>query len=271
MKLFYPGQAALEWVMNKPDHSSVTDIIEKKRPCARCHNGDANEIGNAIVAGKGVGVSKTVLEPNPPAGKVGFIPVDFQATHDGNKIYFRFEWVPPKSSGNKADPKNEVKLTMMFDGGGTVPGAEINGCWNTCHTDLRTMKDAADDKKTKYIKDANLASGVFMDLIQYRSGKGQPPIDGWVDNSRHMDGGKTQLRAEGKKEGNKWIVVFERSLAAGSGKGDHAIVADKVFSFGFAVHEDFSNARYHYVSLGYQFGLDKEDTANKNYINVQKQ
>ncbi len=271
IKLFYPGQASLEWVMNKADHSSVTDIIEKKRACARCHSGDANEIGNAIVAGKPVGVSKSILEPSPPAGKVGFIPVDLQIAHDGNKIYFRYEWVPPKNTGNKADPKNEVKLTLMFDGGGTVPGAEINGCWNTCHTDLRTMKDATDDKKTKYLKGADLASGNFMDLLQFRSGKGEKPVDGWVGNSRTMDGGKTQFKAEGKKEGNKWVVVMERTLAAAGGKGDHAIAPEKIYYFGFAIHEDFSNARYHYVSLGYQFGLDKDDPATKNYINVQKQ
>ena len=270
IKVFYPGQAGLEWVMNKADHSSAADIIEKKRACAKCHEGDANEVGAAIVAGKPVGVSKTVMEPNPPAGKVGFIPVSFQTTHDGSKIYFRFEWVPPKNGDKKLDPKNEVKLTMMFDGGGTVEGSEQNGCWATCHVDLRTMKDAKDDKKTKYIKDADLASGKFMDLIQYRSGKGQNPVDGWVGGERHMDGGKSHLKAEGKKEGNKWVVTFERALAAG-GKGDHAITADKVYNFGFAIHEDYTNARYHYVSLGYQFGLDKPTPGVKNYIDVQKQ
>ncbi len=270
IKVFYPGQAGLEWVMNKADHSSATDIIEKKRACAKCHEGDANEVGAAIVAGKPVGVSKTVMEPNPPAGKVGFIPVSFQTTHDDSKVYFRFEWVPPKNGDKKMDPKNEVKLTMMFDGGGTVEGSEQNGCWATCHIDLRTMKEAKDDKKTKYIKDADLASGKFMDLIQFRSGKGQHPVDGWVDSERHMDGGKSHLKAEGKKEGNKWVVTFERALAGG-GKGDHVITADKVYNFGFAIHEDYTNARYHYVSLGYQFGLDKPNPGVKNYIDVQKQ
>lgn len=42
IKLFYPGQSALEWVMNKADHSAVPDIVDKKRPCAKCHEGDAN-------------------------------------------------------------------------------------------------------------------------------------------------------------------------------------------------------------------------------------
>jgi cytochrome c-type protein NapC len=270
IKVFYPGQAGLEWIMNKADHSSASDIIEKKRACAKCHEGDANEVGTAIVTGKPVGASKTVMEPNPPAGKVGFIPVSFQATHDDSKIYFRFEWVPPKNGDKKLDAKNEVKLTMMFDGGGTVEGSELNGCWGTCHVDLKTMKDAKDDKKTKYITGADLATGKFMDLIQYRSGKGLGPVDGWVDSERHMDGGKSQLKAEGRKEGNKWVVIFERAKAGG-GKGDHAITPDKVYNFGFALHEDYTNARFHYVSLGYQFGLDKPSPGVKNYIDVQKQ
>ncbi|MDD5249181.1 MAG: ethylbenzene dehydrogenase-related protein [Rhodocyclaceae bacterium] len=269
--LFYPGQAGLEWVMNVTDHSAVPDITKKKRFCAKCHDGDANEIGDKMVAGKPVGSSKSVLEPAPVAGKVGSVPATVQIAHDDSKIYFRYEWESPKpTAGKKMDAKNEVKLTMMFDGGGTVDGAEIGGCWATCHTDLRTMKDAKDDKKTKYIKGADLASDKYMDLMQFRSGKGEKPVDGYVDTERHMDGGKSLLKAEGKKQGDKWVVVFERELA-GKGKGDHNIVPGNVYNFGFAVHEDHAGARYHYVSLGYQFGLDKPEPDVKNYINVQKQ
>lgn len=267
MKLMYPGQASLEWVMNKPDHSAVPDIVDKKRACAKCHEGDANEIGDKIVKGQPVGSSKSVLEPTPPKGKVGFIPVQFQTAHDADKIYFRFEWVPPQIGDKKLDSKNEVKLTMMFDGGGTVDGSNQNGCWATCHQDLRTMKNAKDDKKTKYIKGADLASGKFMDLMQYRSGKGEKPADGYVADAREMEGGKSLIKAEGKKEGNKWVVTFERSLA-GLGKGDHTIAAGKVYNFGFAIHEDYTNARFHFVSLGYQFGLDKAIPEVKNYVNV---
>lgn len=132
------------------------------------------------------------------------------------------------------------------------------------------MKEAKDDKKTKYIADADLGGGKFMDLIQYRSGKGEKAVDGHVAASREMEGGKSLIKAEGKKDGNKWTVTFERSLA-GAGKGDHAIVAGKTYNFGFAIHEDYTNARFHYVSLGYQFGLDKAMPEVKNYINVTKQ
>lgn len=269
MKLFYPGQASLEWVMNKADHSAVSDIVDKKRSCAKCHEGDANEIGDKIVKGQGVGSSKSVLEPSPPKGKPGFIPVQFQTAYDAEKIYFRFEWTSPAGGDKKLDPKNEVKLTMMFDGGGTVDGSNQNGCWATCHQDLRSMKQAKDDKKTKYIKGADLASGKFMDMIQYRSAKGEKAVDGYVADGREVEGGKSLIKAEGRKEGTKWVVTFERALA-GLGKGDHSIAAGKVYNFGFAVHEDHTNARYHYVSLGYQFGLDKPMPDVKNYVSVSK-
>jgi hypothetical protein len=270
IKVFFPGQASLEWAMNKPDHSAAPDIVDKKRACAKCHEGDANEIGEKIVAGKPVGSSGSVLEPKPPAGKVGWLPVVFKAVHDGEKVYFRFEWVPPKNGDTKMDKKNEVKITMLFDGGGTVEGAELNGCWATCHTDLRTMKNAKDEKKTKYVKGADLASGKFYDLLQFRSGKGEKPVDGYVADQRVMEGGKGLVKAEGIKEGNKWVVTFERTLAGG-GKGDHTIAIDKIYNFGFAIHEDFTEARYHYVSLGYQFGLDKDIEGVKNYYKIGKQ
>jgi hypothetical protein len=158
---------------------------------------------------------------------------------------------------------------MLFDGGSTVEGAELNGCWATCHNDLRTMKNAKDDKKTKYIKGADLAGGKFYDLLQFRSGKGEKPADGYVADKRVMEGGKGLVKAEGVKEGNKWVVTFERTLAGG-GTGDHAIAAGKIYNFGFAIHEDHTEARYHYVSLGYQFGLDKPNPDVRNYINVTK-
>jgi hypothetical protein len=268
--LFYPGQASLEWVMNVADHSAVPAIALRKRYCAQCHEGETHEVGADIVAGTPVGSSKSVLEPAPIAGKVGSVPVIIQIAHDDTKIYFRFQWDSPKPvAGKPMDPRNEVKLAVMFDGGGTVNGTEINGCWATCHTDLRTMKDARDDKKTKYIHNPNLAAGKFMDLIQFRSGPGEKPIDGYVDSERHMDGGRSLVAAEGTKQDGKWIVTFERELA-GRGKGDHDIVADKIYNFGFAIHEDYAAARYHYVSLGYRFGLDQARPEFRNYINVQR-
>lgn len=269
LTLFYPGQSSLEWVMDKTEHSAVPDIVNKGRTCAKCHIGDANEVGDKIVKGNPAGNKKAPIEPKPIAGKAGFVPVQLQITHDDSKIYFRLEWNSPKAAGEAMDKKNDVKATIMFDGGGTVEGANLNGCWATCHDDLRSMKSAKDDKKTKYIKDANLAAGKFYDYIQFRSGKGEPMIDGYIAEERVREGGKSLIKAEGKKEGDKWVVTFERELA-GKGKGDHTIAPGKMYNFGVALHEGATNYRYHYVSLGYQFALD-EQGKEKNQINVVKQ
>lgn len=269
LTLFYPGQASLEWVMDKAEHSAVPDILNKGRTCAKCHLGDANEVGDKIVKGQPAGNKKAPIEPKPIPGKAGFVPAQLQIAHDDSKIYFRLEWESPKGGAPKQDDKNEVKATILFDGGGTVEGANLNGCWATCHDDLRTMKNAKDDKTSKHIKDANLAGGKFYDLLQFRSGKGEKPVDGHIAEKRVMEGGKSLVKAEGKKDGNKWVVTFERELA-GKGTGDHTIAPGKMYNFGVAIHEDYSNARYHYVSMGYQFALD-EQGKEKNQINVVKQ
>ena len=303
--VFYPGQAGLEWVLSKPDHSSANQLLEKGRACVYCHDEDAGDIGNKIVAGKPSGNAKVILDETVPPGARGTVPVTIYAAHDSKKLYLRFEWEATKFSGGpKVDPKNEMKFAVMFDDN-KVETAKSNGCWATCHMDLRTMPDSPDAAKehekskalgwgdgvTKYIKEsrtelemknkprggwnkfradeeiaAALKAGKFMDLIQFRSGKGEKPVDGYVLDGRYMTGGKSLVKAEGRKEGNKWVVTFERNLAAG-GKGDHSLVKGKQYNIGFAIHEGYANARFHNVSLGYTLGLDDDGA----FINAVKQ
>ena len=302
--VFYPGQSGLEWILTKKNHSGANQILDKKRPCIKCHDNDAVGIGDGIVAGKPVGSLRQPLDGAVPEGKVGSIPVSVQATHDGSNIYLRFEWDAPKpgSGDKKMDPKNDIKLTVMFEDN-KVELADRGGCWVTCHEDLRGMPDASDSAKghakanalgwgegaTKYIKESRtslemadkprggwdklksdadietaLKEGKFMDLIQFSSGEGGKAVDGYVLDSRHMGGGKSLIKAEGKKEGNHWTVVFERTLAA-RGPGDHSIVAGKLYNIGFAIHDDHAAGRFHHVSLGYTLGLDN-DKANFNAV-----
>ena len=114
------------------------------------------------------------------------------------------------------------------------------------------MPDGKDDKKTKYVKDGNLGSGKFYDLIQWTS-KGAKH-DGHVADKRVMDGGKALVDAKGEKKGDEWVVTFTRKLAGG--EGDIAMVAGKTYNIGFAIHDDHTSGRYHHVSLGYTLGID---------------
>jgi hypothetical protein len=123
-------------------------------------------------------------------------------------------WKQPAGGAEKMDKDNQVKLAFMLEDN-KIPGANLSGCWETCHGDARTMPDGKDDKKTKYVKDGALAGGKFYDLLQWTS-KGAK-FDGYVADKRVMDGGKALVEAKGEKKGDDWVVVFTRKLAGGEG------------------------------------------------------
>ena len=160
-------------------------------------------------------------------------------------------WKQPAGGAPKMDADNQVKLAFMLDDN-KVAGANLSGCWESCHADARTMPDAKDDKKTKYVKEGSLASGKFYDLMQWTS-KGAKH-DGYVADKRVMDGGKGLLEAKGEKKGDEWVVVFTRKLAGG--EGDITLAPGKTYNFGFAIHDDHAAGRFHQVSLGYTLGID---------------
>lgn len=257
--VFYPGSAGMEWILKGTEHGGASAIKKKGDTCIGCHIDDrtgaeeAPEFGKKIVTG---GQSKnTILEPEPIKGKPGSIPVTVQASRDASNLYLRFSWKNTGfSSGKKMDADNPLKLAYMLEEPGKIEHDSVGGCWATCHTDARTMPGVKDDKKTKYVKDGNVAAGKFYDLIQYKSGKGQKAVDGYVADKRVMEGGKGLVEAKGELKGDTWTVNITRKLAGG--EGDVTLEAGKAYNFGFAIHDDYTNGRYHYVSFGYTLGLD---------------
>ncbi|MBU0500585.1 MAG: NapC/NirT family cytochrome c [Gammaproteobacteria bacterium] len=179
-----------------------------------------------------------------------------------------------------------------------VEYADRAGCWQTCHHDARKMPDAPDQAAlggasglgldlsggvTKYLKEsrseleikgkegkkrggwdkllppgdieAALKAGKFMDLLRYKSGKGESE-DGYILDQRHMLGGQG-FQADASEQGDKWILVLKRALKSDK-PGDVSIEPGQLYNFGFAIHDDYSNGRFHHVSLGYKLGLDDE-------------
>ena len=251
--LFYPGVSTLEWATTVATHSGARGI-KNGETCASCHGDETADIGQKIVSGK-------KLEPHPIQGKSGSIPVSVQAAHDGDNLYLRFSWKQPAAGGGeKMDKDNQVKLTVML-GDEKVAGIETSGCWVMCHNGLRTMPDAKDDTKTKYVEGGNLAGGKFLDLIQWASKTG--PGGGYVADKRVMTGSKALVEAKGEKKGDTWEVTFTRKLKGDA--SDIALAGGKTYNIGFAIHDDYTVGRFHDVSLGYTLGIDtKADiTANK--------
>ena len=242
--VFYPGASPMEWIMKGSEHGGAR-ALKKGETCASCHHDEAADMGKKMVSGQ-------KLEPTPPKGKAGSIPVSVQAANDGTNLYVRFQWKQtPASGGAKLDADNQVKLAFMLEDN-KIEMANLAGCWATCHEDSRTMPGAKDDKKTKYVAGASVDSGKYYDIVQWKM-KGKP-ADGYVAESRVMEGGTALVTADGKKDGDTWTVVFTRKLAGG--KGDIALAPGKTYNFGFAIHDDWAAGRFHHVSLGYTLGID---------------
>lgn len=241
--VFYPGVSPMEWILKGTEHGGARGM-RKGEACTGCHEDETADMGKRIVSGQ-------KLEPAPIKGKAAAIPVSVQAAHDGANLYLRFSWKQPAASGAaKQDADNQVKLAFMLEEN-RIEGVPTGGCWAACHADARTMPGAKDDKKTKYVVGGSLG-GKYFDLLQWKA-KGKPS-DGYVADRRVADGGKALVSAIGRLAGDTWTVTFTRKLSGG--EGDVALAPGKSYNFGFAIHDDWSNGRFHHVSLGYTLGID---------------
>lgn len=199
----------------------------------------------------------------------------------------------PFVKGGKMDPDNQVKLAVMF-ATDDVEYADRAGCWGTCHADLRTMPFApeqaavdgaglkhASNGVTKYIKEsrtkielkgrggkalggwdklkdegelkAEIDAGHYMDIIRYKAGN-KAVENGHILDERVESGGQ-QTEFTANLNNGIWTVEMSRKLKSDK-PGDVSMDTGSVYNFGFAIHDDYTNARYHHVSLGYKLGFD---------------
>lgn len=246
--LFYPGASPVEWVTKGTEHGGARALLKKGEPCLGCHEEELADMGVKMASGQ-------KNEPQPIAGKAPSIPVKLQAAHDGEKIYLRFSWQQPAGGATKMDADNQVKLAFMLDDN-KVELADRAGCWAACHGDARTMPGAASADKTKYVTGGDLSTGVFYDLLQWHSSKSTTPMDGYIADKRVSEGGKALQAVSGEQKGDQWVVTFVRNF--NGGEGDISLQTGKTYNFGFAIHDDYANGRFHHVSLGYTLGIDAD-------------
>jgi nitrate/TMAO reductase-like tetraheme cytochrome c subunit len=278
--LFYPGQTSMEWVLNGKDHGGSRPFTKGGDRCFTCHDKEADVMGGKIVGG----AHEKATEPNPIPGKRGAIPVTVKASHDGENLNLYFQWADggtPVAEGERMDARNAIKLAMMV-ATDAVEYADRAGCWGTCHHDANGMPDQPDGKEVvKYIKESRSKIEVagrrgkkrggwdklrsedeitaafeaqkFMDLVRYKSDGSVE--DGYILKDRVMDGNSEDTTFVAESANGMWTVVMSRKLKSGDAD-DIAIEAGTLYNFGFAIHDDYTNGRYHHVSLGYKLGLD---------------
>ena len=99
-------------------------------------------------------------------------------------------------------------------------------------------------------------AGHFMDILRYKAGE-KVSEDGHILTERVPNDGQG-VEFSGTLNNGTWTVELVRKLKSDK-KGDISLQAGTVYNFGFAIHDDYTNARYHHVSLGYKFALDNEE------------
>jgi cytochrome c-type protein NapC len=282
ISLLYPGQSSMEWVLIGKSHGGARPFTKAGDSCVACHDKEIEMMGAKIVTGE-------KLEPTPIPDKRGHIPVTVQAAHDADNLYLRFEWLDsvhtpaPFVDGGKMDPDNQMKLAVMFATDDVMYASQA-GCWGTCHDDLKSMPGEMDPEASKYITEsrteveikgrrgkklggwdkrktdeeltAEMDQAHYMDILRFNAGSGEVE-DGHVLADRVMEGGQG-VSFNGRKEGDIWVVEMSRKLSSDK-PGDVSLALDGTYNFGFAIHDDYTSARFHHVSLGYRLGFDDEN------------
>ena len=112
--------------------------------------------------------------------------------------------------------------------------------------------------------DAAQSANQLMDVVRYKSGTKEVE-DGQILAERDMHKG-VGATVEASLKNGTWSVIVKRKLKSDKA-GDVSIEAGKVYNFGFAIHDDYSSARYHHVSFGYKLALDNAEAE----VNATKQ
>ena len=295
INLFYPGQASMEWILKGSDHSGKRSLTLGDR-CFDCHEDEEVDIGDLIMSGEKLepdpvtGKRGSIPVNIQTAHDSDYLYMRFQWP-DAEHVPVAF------AEGGKMDPENQVKLALMLaTDDEKVEFADRSGCWQTCHIDANSMPLEPDagalggssldvsNGVTKYLKEsrteieiegkdgktrggwdklkdageiqAALDNGQFMDLLRYKSGTGESE-DGYILAERVMNGGQG-VEFSGSLDDGTWTVEMKRKLTSDQ-PGDISMVTDQLYDIGFAIHDDYSNRRYHHVSLGFKLGFDDED------------
>lgn len=295
--IFYPGQSSMEWIFKGSEHGGKRPFMQGET-CVSCHDKETADMGQKIVTGEKLEPTPIPGKRGSIPVKVQaahdddylYMRYEWEDT----------EHTPvPFADGGKMDPDNQVKLALMITTD-DVLYADRAGCWGTCHHDNRDMpiapeqaaidayaqKDQLDmtNGVTKYITESRthveikgrrgktlggwdklkttdevkteLAEGRFMDLYRYQAGADKSE-NGSILAERSLSEGGVEFSSS--KEGNTWIVELRRKLKTDTAD-DIQLDLTKVYNIGFAIHDDYTNGRFHHVSLGYRLGFDNAET-----------
>jgi len=306
INLFYPGTASIEWIHGR-DHGGKRAFTKGER-CVDCHDSEAVDIGAKIVSGEvleenvipGKRGSIPVTVQATYDSENLYMKFSFPETQHAPV---------PFADGGKMDAENQIKLALMIgtddvefaDRSGCWGSCHDDVKNMPGEVDDATVKAYADSSRldtsggiTKYLSEsrtkvelkgkrgkklggwdklksedeikAALEGKDFLDLIRFQAGTGIVE-DGYLLDERKMLGGQGAEFTSNLTDGT-WTIEMKRKLVSDKA-GDISLDTANVYNFGFAIHDDYSNSRFHHVSLGYRLGFDKDEEGIE--INATKQ
>lgn len=293
--LFYPGTSSIEWIFGR-EHGGSRAFSKGER-CVGCHEKEAADMGERMVTGEklepnvipGKRGSIPVQIQAAHDGEHLYMRFSWPDTDHAPA---------PFVEGGKMDPDNKVKLAMMFgtddvefaEGAGCWASCHADSRDMPGEVDNAAIQAYAESGRldategiTKYLEEsrteieykgrrgkelggwdklkpeaeiqAAMQDDNFLDLLRYQIGT-DTVQDGHVLAERNMDGGQgAEFTAE--LEEGVWTVEMKRKLKSDSA-GDLSLDLSRVYNIGFAIHDDYSDSRYHHISLGYRLGFDNE-------------
>ncbi|GAA3915921.1 NapC/NirT family cytochrome c [Litoribacillus peritrichatus] len=296
--IFYPGQASIEWILNGRDHGGARPFTKGGDRCVTCHDKETADMGAKIVSGEKAEATPIPGKRGSIPVTVD-ATYDNENLYMRFSWAEGEHAPVPFADGGKLDPENPMKLAIMFatDEVEFADRAGCWGTCHHDAKNMPDAPDAdtlatsefakqinIGDGVTKYLKEsrtklevkgrrgkkrggwdklksadeiaADTNAGKFMDLIRYKSGKGEVE-DGHIMEQRTMHGGQIS-EFDAKLKNGTWTVVMKRKLKSDKA-GDITLEKGKTYNFGFAIHDDYSNSRFHHVSLGYKLGIDNGD------------
>lgn len=304
--LFYPGQTSWEWLLKGSDHGGGRALRKLNDRCMECHRGEEADMGAKMVSGekaeetpipgkraslvmnvKAVHDGETMKLrfqwPDTAHAPVPFVDGGKMDPENQIKLAFMLDdgkveefgyagcwaschhdsrYMPhqPDAATLSGDAAAQGALDLSTGVTKYMPGSrtEIDykgrndarrGGWNK-------LKDAA-------TIDSMMAEGAFGDLTRFKSG-GNQIERGSILEQRLLKSADNATGTATLADGI-WTVDISRSLKA-SQPGGVDLGPGKLYTVGFAIHDDYTSARFHHVSLEYKLGFDNPDAE----INVVK-